>query len=474
MSVDSLTEYGRSFQTNTITALLTDPRFLEQTSDILDPKYFDSDADNWIVNTIKNYFDDYSKLPTLDVFKTEVAEIDKNQKIVTKDDQNRVDLLKNVIVNRLREIYVNIEQERDDLEHTKDRFIAFVRNQEMKKAIMRSVDLLQQKKYAEIKDLIDKAQNAGISKDLGMQYKEDFAVEQRLSEIARNVMETPWDPINEILGGGLGKGELGCVVAPSGAGKSWLLVAIAAHLVKIGKKVILYTLELSEDYVSLRFDAHFTGIASNNMKFHKDDLKKTLAGLKGDLIVKNYPTKSATVSNLKAHTRAAIAFGFEPDVILVDYADLLIGETKYGQDEKRFELETIYEQLRGMAGEFEVPLWTASQTNRAALDDDWIGAERISEAYQKVMISDFIMALSRKTKDKEENTGRISIIKNRFGPDFNQFPAKVNTAFGYINVYEESSVEGKEVASKMITDAEHDKKMIRNFLDSQKKVDDMG
>ena len=465
-TVDSLTEYGKSFQTNTIIALISDARFLEQTLDILDSNYFDSEADQWLIKSTIKYFKHYRRVPTLQVFKTEIAEIDN-------------DVKKAVIIKKIKEVFLKIESKQSDLDFVKDKFLEFAKNQEMKKAILKSADLLHKKKYTEIKSLIDNAQKAGISKDLGMKYKEESSIDLRLSELAREVVSTPWDSINEIMAGGLGKGELGCVVAPSGVGKSWILVAIAADAVKKGKNVLLYTLELSQEYVGLRFDAHFTGIASSNLKYNRDILKNHIDALPGDLIVKGYSMKYASVDTIIAHIKNARSFDFDPDLVIVDYADLLAGDMKYGQEQKRFELENIYENLRGMAGELDLPVWTASQTNRSALEDDWIGAERISEAYNKIMISDFVMALSRKTKDKEENTGRVSIIKNRFGPDFGQYPAKINTAYGWIEIYEESTHEGKKTKKKLISDEKHTKKMAANswselMVNPQKKVDDMG
>ena len=137
--------------------------------------------------------------------------------------------------------------------------------------------------------------------------------------------------------------------------------------------------------------------------------------------------------------------GKKPDVIIVDYADLLRG---HGQ-EKRHELEGIYEDLRGMAGEYEIPVWTASQANRSALEDDVIDASKVSESYGKVMVADFVLSLSRKIQDKLAGTGRWHVIKNRFGPDGITYPAKVNTNTGIINIYESSSVGGQEQQKKI-------------------------
>ena len=134
-------------------------------------------------------------------------------------------------------------------------------------------------------------------------------------------------------------------------------------------------------------------------------------------------------------------------MVLVDYADIMkdVGKAQ----EMRHALGNIYEDLRGMAGEMQIPIWTASQANRSALDEDVIEASKVAESYTKVMTADFVISLSRKIEDKIGNTGRFHIIKNRFGPDGLTYPAKINTNIGKIEIFEANSVQGKGVQHKI-------------------------
>jgi replicative DNA helicase len=270
-------------------------------------------------------------------------------------------------------------------------------------------------------------------------------MEERYTEAVRFVQETPWDVINELLDGGLGKGELGVMVAPAGIGKSWALMNIGANAVKKGKTVLHYTLELNEAYVGLRYDSVITGIANQNLKHYQDDIKEQLEKLDGELIIKHYPTKTVSVMGIRAHVEKCIMQDKKPDVIIVDYADLIRG---HGQ-EKRHELEGIYEDLRGMAGEYEIPVWTASQANRSALEEDVIDASKVSESYGKVMVADFVLSLSRKVQDKLAGTGRWHVIKNRFGPDGITLPSKMNTSNGQFNIYTDTSLQGQNTQKQM-------------------------
>ena len=224
---------------------------------------------------------------------------------------------------------------------------------------------------------------------------------------------------------------------------SWILVAIAQHAVKLGKNVIYYTLELDEDYVGLRHDAKTSGYGSQDIKFHQADVFNAVSKLAGNLIIKYYPTKNASIDTIKTHIVRCESIGFKPDMIIIDYPDLL-KSTMSVRSEKRHELENIYELTRGLGGELRVPVWVASQANRSSLDDEIIEAGRISESYNKIMIADFVISLQRKAKDKLAHTGRIHVIKNRLGPDGFTFPSKMNASNGSIQMFEEKSDDGKD------------------------------
>jgi replicative DNA helicase len=155
--------------------------------------------------------------------------------------------------------------------------------------------------------------------------------------------------------------------------------------------------------------------------------------------------------------------GKDFDMVVVDYGDILRDTSN--SREVRHALGNIYEDLRGLAGEFDVPIWTASQANRSALDEDVIEATKVAESYQKVMTADFVVSLSRKVEDKIGNTGRFHVIKNRFGPDGLTYPAKVNTNTGQVEIYEANTVDGKETQNKIDNRDNVMKKMLASKYD---------
>ena len=418
--------------------------FLEQIHDILDEKHFDSDSLKWVVKECKKYYDEYRKCITLDVFKVKTQEVEN-------------DILKVAIVENLKEVFRHLES--PDLDFIEDKALDFFKNQTLKNAIVESVEIMESKgDFEQIKRLVDDALNAGTERNIGHEYIEH--IEDRYSETARTTVPTGWDVIDDLTQGGLGGGELGVIVAPAGVGKTWVLAAIGANSMKKGRHIVHYTLELNEAYVGLRYDSIFTGVANQNLKYHKDDVQSEMDKLKGDLVIKYYPTKSASVNTLSAHLKRLTTLGTKVDMVVVDYADIL--KDTGGAREVRHALGNIYEDLRGMAGEFQIPVWTASQANRSALDEDVIEATKVSESYQKIMTADFVMSLSRKVEDKIGNTGRFHVIKNRFGPDGITFPAKVNTNTGKMEIYEGNSVGGKEQQGKIDNRDNIMKKMLSN------------
>ena len=412
--MSKLTQYGHSFQTKAIGILITDRDFLQQIADIVSPEYFDNDAGKWIIRKTLKYYNEYKTIPTMEVFKVELENLQQElQNVAVKD--------------LLKQAYK--ASKATDLGFVKDTFLDFCKNQTLKGALMKSVDLLELGDYDDIRSLIDKALKAGTERDIGHEYLAEL--EDRFREEARNTVETPWPLINKLLCGGLGQGDLGLIAGGPGGGKSWALISLGAQAVKLGFTVIHYTLELSEKYVGRRYDACFTEIPVGDVIDNKDTVKKRVENLRGGLYIREYPAGQATVNTIHAHLEKCIQQNIEPDLIIVDYADLL---TSKSSKEKRDKLDDIYTSLRGLASEMKLPIWTASQVNRSGAREEIIQGDRMAESYSKMMITDFAMSLSRSAEDKENGTGRWHIMKNRYGADGITYDSIMDTSIGKIEI----------------------------------------
>ena len=450
-NTDTLSKYGQSFQTKVLSCLIADVRLLDTLREVIHPKFFESEANKWIVEEIMEYYDDFKRTPSLDVFKVEIS------KMEDAGMQKR-------IVEQLKLAFTQLGD--NDLDYVKKEFSNFCINQNLKEAIVQSVDLLKAGSYDRIKDLVDKAMKVGVDTDLGLDYVLDF--EERNEDLNRTTVPTNWDCINELMDGGLGPGELGVIVAPSGVGKTWVLCALGAAAVKAGMNVVHYSLELSEHYVGQRYDTVFTQIPSGDLKNRKEDVLQKIKKLKGRLLIKYFPPKGISARNIESHIEKMTAAGNKPDLVIIDYADLLLSTTNKS-DSTYGEQGGVYIELRGMGGMLGIPVWTASQTNRSAIDSEVIEADKVADSYAKVMNADFIMSISRKSKDKLNNTARFHVMKNRFGPDGLTFPSKMDTNIGSIEVFEASSSDG------IITSKEsNDGAMMEKKLLHKKYVDNFG
>jgi replicative DNA helicase len=423
--MSKLEQYGHSFQVKTLSCLVNDREFLQQVSDIVKPDFFDSEANKWVVKTTLEYFDDFKTTPTMEVFKVELDKI-KNEVVQV------------AVKEQLKEVYHSTKA--NDLDFVKETFIDFCKNQTLKSALLRSVDLLELGDYDDIRNLIDNALKAGTEKSVGHDYLEQL--EDRYKEDARHTIPTPWDQINTLMCGGIGNGDLGLIVGNPGGGKSWALVDIGALAVRLGYTVFHYTLELSDVYVGRRYDARFTEIPVGDLTLHKGKVRDTIDELRGNLIIKEFPAGQAGLNTIEAHIEKCEGQGIKPDMIILDYADLLKGGRS---KEKRERLDDIYTNLRGLATAKKLPIWTVSQVNRTASRENIIQGDRISESYGKIMIVDFAMSLSRKAEDKENGTGRLHIMKNRYGGDGLSFGAQIDTSIGKFIIGERISMEDDEV-----------------------------
>ena len=453
--VNNLKKFGTSFQAKCLAAMLSDRAFLERIVDIVAPEYFETDAHKWVVKFITTYFPTYRDIPTMAVFACEIMKI-----------QDAV--LNMAVKEQVKMAYGEVSAK--DLTYVKEQFLAFCRNQKLKNAIFASQVLLKDGDYEGIWHAINEASKAGMERNLGHEYLTE--VDQRMSSMAREVIKTNWPIIDTHLDGGLGKGELGFVVAPAGSGKSWFLGHLGAEAMLQGKNVMHFTMELNDKYVGLRYDAIFSGIAFQDVRKNQPIVKQKLDEIKakgcGKLFIKYFPTKTASAATLKMHIdRLQLITGVHIDLVIVDYGDLLRPFMQERNSNSYNDAGNVYEELRGMLGELQVPGWTASQANRGVHENDLIEASGVADSYRKIMIGDFIMSLSRKKEDKMAGTGRVYVMKNRFGPDGTWYPLSFDASCGKIDLYEQNSVEAQEILSKVKTAEDQLKEIFKKSWDKK-------
>lgn len=455
--IDKLSEYGHDFQTKVIVSLLGDKILLEQIFDILNPKYFENDAQSWFISEIRDHYRKYKDVFTLTAMKTKIAGI-----------ENKV--LKEVIKEEIGEIKKHFND--TDLNFVKNEFLEFCKFQNVKDAIIKSADLIKLGEYEAIRKIINLSVDSGNKKTEGHNYKLD--VDKRLHGEARTPISTGMQVLDEIMDGGLSYGELFVVAAPPGIGKSWVLSSIGLNIIKSGKNVLHITLELNEAYTGIRYDVQLINIPSSNIKFHEEELINAINKyVTGELFIEYFPTKSITVETLKAVLNKYNIKGIHFDALIVDYADILKTNQKTSVGNSYYDVGAIYEDLRGLAGEYKIPVFTASQINKSGADNDVIEGDKLAESYKKLMTADFLVTVSRQVEDKYMNTARWHIVKNRFGVDGMTFPSKMNTTIGKIELFPPESRVGKDLNKNMKEDNNTKKLLASKYkeLNDTKKIE---
>ena len=442
----SFSKYGKTFQEKLVFLILDDRVFSDRMLEVLNVEFLEFKYLQAFVEKIFQYKTKYKEHPSHDTMKTIVrSQLEDVNEALQKQIR---DYYKRVLVN------VNILESQ---QYIKDTAIDFCRKQKLREAMLKSTSLLKKCSFDEISVLINQALKAGADADFGYDYIKDF--EKRFEFSGRETITTGWENMDKITGGGCGRKELGVVIAPTGVGKSMVLVHLGATALKAGMTVVHYTLELRDTVIANRYDSCITGIPLDELMDRKTEIRDFLKDIDGTLIVKEYPTKTATTNTIRAHLEKLKQQGIIPDMIIVDYADLL--RTLSTRREKREELESIYEELRAIMMENNVVGWTASQTNRTGLQAEIITMQSISEAFNKCFIADLIFSVSRTVEDKQKNGGRIYIAKNRNGPDGLVYSIFMDTANIDIKVLDK--YEPDQTPSPSLSDKETKEQMFNKY-----------
>jgi replicative DNA helicase len=430
--------FGKTFQDKLTYLILTERVFADQIGEVLDYNFLEFKYLQSIVRSVYEYKEKYEVYPSLKIMATLLRS-------EVEDDVVR-EQAKEYLVKTLKDTSII-----EDCDYVKETSLDFCKKQKLKEAMMKSVKLLNNSSFDEISSVINDALKLGTDVNFGYDYKLDF--EERFKIKQRDPVTTGWKEIDGICKGGLGNGELGVVIAPTGAGKSMALVHLGSQAVKLGKTVIHYSLEMSDTVIGTRYDSCITGVKLGDIFNFKEQIYENIKDIDGNVIIKEYPTKSATTATIKNHLERIKSRGISIDMIIVDYADLLRPVTTKRTSEKRHDLESIYEELRGIAQVFECPIWTASQTNRSGLNAEVIDMSSISEAYNKCFVADFIFTISRTKEQKAMNKGNMYVAKNRNGPDGILFPIKMDTSNVKIKVMP-MGIAGNTVAPTVKTQSE--------------------
>jgi replicative DNA helicase len=323
-----------------------------------------------------------------------------------------------------------------DLGWVKEKAFSFCRQQQVKKGLLECAEMSEDEdKYDLIVAKMKKAISSGIAMSDGLDYAND--IDARYSETYRRCIPTGIKELDEkkMLNGGLGGGEIGIVVAPTGVGKSHCLVHFGAQALLRGKNVLHYTLELNERIIGIRYDSHLIDISSTDCSEHQTEIRdffQNNADKLGKLRIKQLPARSTTINTIRAHMEKLKLKDFIPDMIIVDYAGIMRSTNKY--ELLRLELKEVIQELRDFAEELDIPVWTALQSNKEGSNSDIVDLSNMAESYAQASIADVVFGVSRKSANKSTGLGSLFVAKNRAGMDGILYPIHMDTSKSKIRI----------------------------------------
>tara|TARA_B100000927_G_scaffold276427_1_gene257195 strand:- start:844 stop:2274 length:1431 start_codon:yes stop_codon:yes gene_type:complete len=296
-------------------------------------------------------------------------------------------------------------------------FETFSRHKSLERAILQSADLLEKGEYGPVEQKIKEAVQIGLQKDLGIDYFDD--PKGRLTGLKDNngQVSTGWESLDKKLFGGFNKGELNIFAGGSGAGKSLFLANLGVNWVLNGMNVVYLTLELSEALVAMRLDSMMTDVPSREIFRDLDgvEMKVKLVGKKAGAFQIKYMPSGKTANDIRSFVKEyEIKTGKKIDVLLIDYLDLLMPMSKKVSPSDLFVKDKfVSEELRNLAMELQCIFVTASQLNRASVEEIEFDHSHIAGGLSKIQTADNVIGIFTSRAMRERGRYQIQLMKTR-------------------------------------------------------------
>ena len=406
--------------------LLTNEEYTRRVLPFLVPDYFDGVYKD-LFKEVAKFVSKYNKIPTLESFK---IEIDESGKLSEENYRQGMELLPNIFT-----------PESENLDWLIERTEKWCQDRSVYNAVMESITIIDGKhatlKKNAIPDVLSKALGVSFDTNIGHDYLEQ--VDERYDYYHEQEERIPFDldVFNKITKGGLPNKTLNIVLAGTGVGKSLFMCHNAANVLSQGRNVLYITMEMAEEKIAERIDANLLNIPIDQIEnlskdMFKDKVSEITAKTEGKLIIKEYPTGQANTSHFRALlNELKLKKNFVPEVIFVDYLNICASSRMKmigGSINSYSYIKSIAEEMRGLAVEFDVPIMSATQTNRQGFTSDDPGLEDTSESFGLPATADLMFAII--SNDELNTMGKVLVkqLKNRYNDPtrYNRFTLKID------------------------------------------------
>ena len=392
--------------------LLKNETYARKVTPFLKREYFHDRGMRFVFETIHEFIIKYNNLPTKEAI---YIILDKN-KSINQEEMKR-------ITNYVEEI--SNSKENVDFEWLMAETETFCKDKAVYNAIMESIQIIDgktQQSQGSIPDILSKALAVSFDVHIGHDYIEDYEKRYDFYHTVEKRIPFDLDGFNQITNGGTPSKTLNIVMAGTGVGKSLFLCHHAANCLKKNCNVLYITCEMAEERIAERIDANLLDVTLDNLR----DLPKTVyekkiqnlsAGVQGKLIIKEYPTATANVNHFRfLLDELWLKRKFKPDVIFIDYLNICASaRVKSGNNVNSYTyIKSIAEEIRGLAVEYNVPIFSATQTTRSGYSSTDVGLEDTSESFGLPATADFMFALISTEELAELNQIMVKQLKNRY------------------------------------------------------------
>jgi replicative DNA helicase len=424
---------GFSFQQSLIKAIIEDKKYGETIIDVLESKFFENNSFRFIMENVKELYKTYNKIPDYNTVAQKIMSEGGNK------DSSKVH------VDTLDAIKKNEQQ----IEYVKDTALNFCKQQNLKKelkGVQSIIDNGDFESYNKIEQIIQKALQVGISNDEATDVFHD--IEGALEKDNRQPIALGIVGVDNLLNGGLGRGELGIVLAPTGTGKTTLLTKFANTAYNLGYNVVQIFFEDNPGNIKRKHYTIWTEISPNEQPNYKDEVQKKVkeiqANSKGFLKLLKLSSDNVTISEIKNKIRKMNSEGEKVDLLVIDYVDCISPERSTFGEEWKGE-GSIMRSLESMTSEFEMAVWTATQGNRESISSEVVNSDQMGGSIKKAQIAHVILSIGKTLEQKENNLATLTLLKSRIGRDGVVFQnCKFNNEFLFIDTETQNTLLGHE------------------------------
>jgi replicative DNA helicase len=396
---------GFSFQQSLLKAIIEDKKYGETIIDVLESKFFDNNSFKFIMENMKELYKNYNKIPDYNTIA---------QKIMAEGGNNtsstaHADTLESIKNNEQQDDYV------------KDTALNFCKQQNLKRELKNVQSIIENgefEAYNKIEEIIQKALQVGISNDDATDVFHD--IDGALEKDYRHPLPTGIVGVDKILKGGLGIGELGIVLAPTGTGKTTLLTKFANTAYNLGYNVMQIFFEDNPGNIKRKHYTIWTDISPDNQPDYKDEVKQKIEDAqtrsKGSLKLLKLASDNVTVSEIKNKIRKMNSDGTKIDLLVLDYVDCISSDRSTNGEEWKGE-GSVMRSLESMTGEFNMAIWTATQGNRESISSEVVTGDQMGGSIKKAQIAHVILSIGKTLEQKEHKLATLTLIKSRIGQD---------------------------------------------------------